>query len=368
MKTNYILGNIYIFHNYYYHNYYYPNYYYFKHRGEKIKRKIIKQGHNTLTITLPKQWCEKHQISPLEELDVNEQGEILNIIPPRNIKLPQVTLDVKGLTPILTWRNVVSAYRNGYDEFKIYFDNPTDKKRYSAFSYNTMNFLYSQNGKGSNEPVLSPIEVIQLAVNRCPGIEIIDQKENWCIIKEMGETTYKEFDNALRRIFLLLLSLSDDIYKEVKSGGNKDVLKSVHIIDTNIDRFTDFCLRVLNKKGYKDFRKTSTMYTILFLLELIGDEMKKIAIHVIDAKKITPKTEGLYLIAHEKIRDFYTLFYNYSKEQCLKAYGVNYNKGHYYTKEQFNSLNDDEKEILHHLKKINVTIFSLTELRIDLEY
>ncbi len=334
--------------------------------GIKIKRKIIQQGHNTLTITLPKQWCEKHQINPQEELEVNEQGEILNIIPPRNIKLPEITLDVKGLTPILIWRNIVAAYRNGYDEFKVFFDNPPDKKRYSAFSYDTMNFLYPQGG--SKEPVLSPIEVIQMAVNRCPGIEIIDQKENWCVIKEMGETTYKEFDNALRRIFLLLISLSDEILKEISTGGNHDALKGVHLVDTNIDRFTDFCLRVLNKKGYSNFRKTSTMYSIIFLLELVGDELKKISIHLIDTKKVTPKTEELFKTAHEKIREFYTLFYNFSNELCLKAYGVNQNKGHYYTPELFSSINNDEKEILHHLKKINVYIFSLTELRIDLEH
>lgn len=336
------------------------------HEAVKIKRKIIQQGHNTLTITLPKPWCDKHQITAQEELDVLEQGEVLNIVPPRNVKLPEISLDVKGLTPVLVWRNVVSAYRNGYDEFKVYFDNPPEKKRYSAFSYNTMNFLYPKSN--SKEPILSPLEVIQLAVNRCPGIEIIDQKENWCVIKEMGETTYKEFDNALRRIFLLILSLADEIKKELKNGDNKDALKSVHIVDTNVDRFTDFCLRVLNKKGYKDYRKTTTMYSIVFLLELIGDDLKKIAIHLIDAQKITPKMEELFQPAYEKIREFYTLFYNYSKELCLDAYGVNQNKGHYYSIETFNSLNNDEKEILHHLKKINVNIFSLTELRIDLEH
>ena len=184
----------------------------------------------------------------------------------------------------------------------------------------------------------------------------------------MGETTYKEFDNALRRIFLLILSLADEIKKELKTGDNKDALKSIHIVDTNIDRFTDFCLRVLNKKGYKDYRKTTTMYSIIFLLELVGDDLKKIAIHLIEAKKITPKMEELFRPAYEIIHVFYTLFYNYSNELCLEAYGIDQNKGHYYSTEVFNSLNNEEKEILHHLKKINVHIFSLTELRIDLEH
>lgn len=330
-----------------------------------IKRKIIKQGHNTLTITLPKKWSNKHQIKSGDELDVEEQGEILMIVPHKNVKLPEIILDVKGLAPVVIWRYISAVYRAGYDEFRIYFDNVKEKKRYSAFSYNTLDLLYSQNHQ--EKPVLSPIEVIQSAVNRCIGVEIIDQKENWCLVKELGETTYKEFDNALRRIFLLLLSLSEETLNSVKAGSVKDSLKSVHLIDTNIDRFTDFCFRVLNKKGYQDFRKTPTIYSILLLLEMIGDEFKKISIHLIEAKKITNKTEGLLNIQHRQLRRFYHLFYRFSKEKCSEIYEED-SKGHTYNSDLFESLSTDEKEILHHLKKIGIYLTSLTELRIDLEY
>ena len=333
--------------------------------GSKIKRKIIQQGHNTLTITLPKQWCDKHQITPQEELEINEQGEMLNIIPPRNIKLPEVTIDVQGLTPTLIWRFVSAVYRSRADEFKIIFEDLPKKKRYTAFSYNTFDLLYSNEKQG--KLILSPIEIIQAMVNRCIGVEIIDQKKNWCIVKELGETTYKEFDNALRRVFLLIISLAEETYDSIQSGGNKELLKNAHIIDTNIDRFTDFCFRVLNKKGYKDFRKTSTIYSILFLLELVGDEFKKVAIHLIDAKDISKKTSELFKVQHEQLRKFYTLFYNFSKEKCIEIYEPEV-LGHNYNLELYTSLNDEEKEILHHLKKIGIYLTSLTELRIDLEH
>lgn len=313
---------------------------------------------------MPKKWNEKHQIKAGDELEVNEEGEILTILPHKNIKLPEITIDVRGLTPKVIWRFVASVYRSGYDEFKIQFSDMKDKKRYSAFSYDTLNFLYPK--KGDKELVLSPIEVIQAMINRCIGVEIIDQKENYCIVKEMGETTYKEFDNALRRIFLLLISLSEEVLESLHEGGKKDILKSVHIIDTNIDRFTDFCLRVLNKKGYQNFRKTPTMYSLLFFLELIGDDFKKIAIHIIEAKKISLKMEELFKIQHEQLRRFYSLFYGFSKEKCLEIYNHDV-LGNNYNLKVFNALNNDEKEILHHLKKIGVNLISLAELRIDLE-
>ena len=331
-----------------------------------IKRKIIRQGHDTLTITLPKPWCKKYGVGPSGDLEVMEQGDILNIVPPKNRTLPEIVVDVRGLPPMLIWRHVTSAYRSGYDEFRVTFDNPHDKKRYSAFSYDTMGQLYTKDG--SKEPVLSPLEVVQMAINRCVGVEIIDQKDNCCLVKELGETTYKEFDNALRRLFLLLFSFSEQITESMKKNGDKDLLKTVDLIDTNIDRFSDFCLRVLNKKGYVEFRKTPTMYTIIFTLELIGDEMKSISNHIIDAKKITPKIEGPFKNMCEKLRKFYGLFYTFDREACKQIYWIN-NKGqHSYSVETFNSLNNDEKEILHHIKKINMHISSLTGLRIDMEY
>ena len=108
---------------------------------------------------------------------------MLNIIPPRNIKLPEVTIDVQGLTPTLIWRFVSAVYRSGADEFKIIFEDLPKKKRYTAFSYNTFDLLYSNEKQG--KLILSPIEIIQAMVNRCIGVEIIDQKKNWCIVKEL---------------------------------------------------------------------------------------------------------------------------------------------------------------------------------------
>lgn len=294
-----------------------------------------------------------------------EEGDLLTVYPQRKIKLPEKVIDVRGLSPTVIWRYVSSVYRSGCDEFKIIFDSGPEKKRYSAFSYNTVNLLHTQ--EGSKEIVLSPIEVVQAMINRCIGVEIIDQRENWCIVKELGETTYKEFDNALRRVFLLLISMAEEINKAIKPRADKESLKSAHIIDTNIDRFTDFCFRVLSKKGYQEYRKTPTMHSILFMLEMIGDEFKKIAIHLLEAKSISPKMESLFKIQSDQLRKYYTLFYGFNRERCSEIYEHDQN-GHHYNLSLYESLNTAEKEILHHLKKIGIYLLSLTELRIDLEY
>ena len=40
-----------------------------------MKRKIIRQGHNTLTITLPSDWAKRFNIEAGKEIDLTERDE-----------------------------------------------------------------------------------------------------------------------------------------------------------------------------------------------------------------------------------------------------------------------------------------------------
>ena len=325
-----------------------------------MKRKVIKQGHNTLTLTLPTKWARRNNLAAGDELDLQEQeGSLILTTNKSQATTTATTLDLRGASIQVIWRSLISAYRAGYDEITITFQNPKAKSVYTGFGFDNLQLLIS---KGNVD--LSPIEAIQALVNRLIGVEIIDQKETYCVIKEMGETTYKEFDNALRRIYLLLLSMADEI-QEGYTKGNKEGLRSIHLIDTNIDRFEDFCLRVLNKIGYKNFRKTSIMYTSIFLLELIGDEYRKIALHLIDFKDKTRHLMAEELdIQRKQIRRVYELFYNFSREKAANIYTAD-EKGDKFLRE--NKFSPQEMEIIHHLKKVGIFVLSLTELRLDLE-
>ncbi len=328
-----------------------------------MRRKIIKQGHNTLTITLPTKWAKKHGLSSGDEIDIQENEKSLIISGSKAPTLAGKNLDLRDVSTIFLWRSIISAYRAGYDEITVRFSIPkgTHKNAYTGFGFNNLQLLFSQ---GVIE--LSPIEAIQALVNRLIGVEIIDQKENYCVIKDMSETTYKEFDNSLRRIFLLLMSMSDECYECYKTN-RKEPLRSIHLIDTNIDRFEDFCLRVLNKIGYKDYNKTSIVHSIIFLLELVGDEYKKIALHCLDMKgKPRELMTKEFQIQKVQLRRFYELFYRFSKEKVGDIYNSDI-EGDKFLKENFVNFSNAEKEIIHHFKKIGVYVLSLTELMIDLE-
>ncbi|MBN1645589.1 hypothetical protein JW868_00955 [Candidatus Woesearchaeota archaeon] len=326
-----------------------------------MKRKIIKQGHNTLTLTIPSKWAKKYSLNAGDEIELMEQENALIINTSKSKSLSSTTLDLRGSSLTYLWRSLISAYRSGYDEITVQFDKSPKKGMYTGFGYNNLQPLFS---KGIVD--LSPIEAIQALVNRLIGVEIIDQKESYCVIKEMGETTYKEFDNALRRMFLLILNMADECF-DGYAHENREPLKQIHLIDTNLDRFEDFCLRVLNKIGYKNCRKTPVMHNIIFLLEMVGDEYKKLALHFLEYK-VKPNNYMVkeFEIQKNQLRRFYELFYIFSHKKAAEIYESD-QKGDHFLNMHYARFTNHEKEIIHHFKKIGIFVLSLTELRIDLE-
>jgi len=325
-----------------------------------MKRKIIKQGHNTLTMTLPSKWAERFAINAGDEVELIEQGSDLRITTNKNTsQSDSVTIDISGLIIPIVWRLMSSPYRAGYDEIKIVFENKGFRDLYTAFTYNT---IYALKGE---EKELSPLEAIQAMVNRFIGFEIIEQKSNYCIIKDLGQTSPKEFDNTLRRIFLLIQTMSDAIMCATK--GDKIELRGIHIMDTNLDRFQDFCLRILNKNGYKEFRKTPTMYTIVFILEMVGDEYKKVGIHMVKMKVISKNLKDFIIHVDNMLKVFYDCYYNFSDEKAEKVYKLD-EEGYKIFEKIYPHVNNEEKELLHHMKKVGKFLVNLTELRIDLNY
>ncbi|MDI6721548.1 MAG: hypothetical protein QMD85_04100, partial [Candidatus Aenigmarchaeota archaeon] len=135
----------------------------------------------------------------------------------------------------------------------------------------------------------------------------------------------------------------------------------------NLDRFEDFCLRVLNKRGYSEYSKTPIVYSTIFLLEMIGDELKKIGLHILEKKTPNSKTIAeLFEVQMGQISNFYELFYRFDKQKVRQIYDED-KRGTDLIEKYYKRLNDEEKELLHHFKKIGIFILNLTEMRIDME-
>lgn len=329
-----------------------------------MKRKVIKQGHNTLTLTLPTEWARRFNLEAGNEVDLDERDNGLFISTEKNGQHKHAEFNISEMDIPTIWKYFMAVYREGYSEVIVRFDSQTQFE--SPYKFLTQHRLDSSYHKVKEQK--SVIEALQGFVNRFIGFEIVEHGKDYVVIKEMGELTSKEFDNSLRRIFLLIQQMTEDSLEAMKTNNPKIVVH-MHDVDINLDKFHDYCVRILNRVGNKEPRKTSLLFSTLFILEMLGDEFKNIAIHFMNdypklkMNNVIPLMESV----KSQLDTFYGLFYKFDPEKINLLSEMD-KKTYITIPQMYKKASEEEKEIYHHLRMISRYINSLTELRIEMEF
>jgi len=256
----------------------------------KIRRRVVLHGPSTLTISLPASWVKKFNIKKGDELNLEEFGNELRINSEKELHLEKKRIDIKDFKRL--GRNyIISLYTLGYDEISVNYD----KSEYIE----TVRNIISE-------------ELI--------GFEIIKQGTNNCLIKNLTSHNKDEFDNALRRIFLLLLDMSSESLIAIKEN-NADKLKNVVLMDHNINKFSNYCLRLLVKRGHANFGKTTIYYHLIKSLEEIADRYKDLCdFHLNNKEKVGRDFIIIFGKVNDLLNEFYELFYKYDEEKVEKLF------------------------------------------------
>jgi phosphate uptake regulator len=259
-----------------------------------MKRKIVKQGAATLTISLPSKWTQRFNLKPGDELDVEEKGPHLLLKNKGEADISTSNLDLSQLPKAIVNRYLIGAYKKGSDEINIAFSDYVEDLK-TQEKHKTINF-------------------IQEVVDKLIGVEIIEQSKNSCKIKQITAVSEDEFDSVLRRIFLLLLSLSEEALEIVeKNSKDTEITENKH---NNIDKFVNYCIRLLNKKGHQE--KTTLYYYLIQELEEISDAYSFLVREFVQNKrKIDKKTVEVFKNVNDSLRTFYEYFYNFKKEGAV---------------------------------------------------
>ncbi|MFW5847235.1 MAG: AbrB/MazE/SpoVT family DNA-binding domain-containing protein [Nanoarchaeota archaeon] len=331
-----------------------------------MKRKIIKQGHNTLTITLPSDWVRKFNLKSGNEIDLIEKDNGLFISTEKKNEKKRTEFDISEMDIPTIWKYFMAVYREGYDEVYVKF-SPSLKinSPYKFFSLHKLDIKYGRETKKE-----TGLEFLHSLVNRFIGFEIADYGKNFVLIKEMGELTTKEFDNSLRRIFFLIQQMCEET-NEALISGNPKILSHIHDVDVNLDKFHDYCIRILNKLGNKETKKISILFSILYLLELVGDEFKNISHHLLydfshkfNFKNIQPIADSV----KEQLNFIYEIYYKFDFKKIKKISEMDKTRYFNVKKMYDKTKTKEEKEVFHHLRIITRYINALTELIIEKEF
>ncbi len=327
-----------------------------------MKRRIIKQGHNAYTVTLPIGWIKLFNIKPKDEINLIQDGNQIIINTKKNSETNSIAFDISNMPIQIIWKYISTIYREGYDEIIISFKDPHERYE-DAYSFST---VYSKDPNMQNKKKTA-VQTIQDIVNRFIGIEIIDFKENKCIIRQMEEPSDKQFENSIRRIFLIIDQFFNDLILAIDKG-DLSLLEETHMCDTNLDRFHDFCCRVLNKTGNKSPHKSQIIFSTLYLLELLADEFKHISDYLFEKDRITNKKELLKFskVIYEQFKLYWKLYNNFDHALVTQIYVTSLNL--FKDSPKLLKQKNNEIEVFYHLRKISEYLYSLAELRLEMEY
>ncbi len=247
-----------------------------------MKRKVIKQR-SSYTITLPVKWIKQLNLRPSSEIDVNEIGKKLIVSAEKSNEKKSIEINISNLASGFVWREVLGLYRKGYDEIII---NHKDQ-----------------------------ISLLREIANYLIGFEITKQEENKVIIEDIAGLENANFEIIFKRVGFILTDLSQEFYQLLQ---NKIKENEIIVLDRNLDKFTDYCLRFLNKKGLESFEDIPIYYHLVSQIEYIGDVYK-------EAVFSKPKKEEIALF--EKTNNIIKLFIESinaktpeKKEKILKTY------------------------------------------------
>ena len=218
-----------------------------------MRRKVIQIAESTQLISLPRKWAVRYQVKKGDELNIEEQGSTLIVSTQNEIATKKITLDVRGQKTFKR-RMIALAYIKGYDEVDVLYDTP------------------------------EYIKSIQLLLQEFTGYDIVRQDKNSCTIRQISKPTPDEFTNVFNRLFLITSDTLKTIIEALKEN-DLEQLQGVQYRDTNINKYVNFCKRIINKGNYPITEQPSGIYLILTLLELVGDEHKKLSKNISDNKK-----------------------------------------------------------------------------------
>tara|TARA_Y100000310_G_scaffold167856_1_gene167827 strand:- start:35411 stop:36352 length:942 start_codon:yes stop_codon:yes gene_type:complete len=297
-----------------------------------MKRRVIKQGHNTLTITLPAQWVKANSINAGEEVNILTENNNLTISKEggNNVKR-KLTIDLKSNDYQFIRLTLNNIYRMGVDVLRVNFK--TNKQ-----------FEYVQE--------ISNLNLI--------GFEVVKKGKDYCVLENIAEPSDGDINVLLRRIFLIIKETLEFLEEDLSL---KDHTSINYIIQQSkkIEQFDNFAKRLIYKGKIENLYDSHFYWLLLHYLQLIGRAFYHMYKFIEMKEKI--EISDILIKNFGKMRQCFNLFYDNFFQKNIEGIGeankrikdLLYNDFY----QSFPKFNDDELIIAHWVAEINriMTLF-----------
>ncbi|MFC1697498.1 AbrB/MazE/SpoVT family DNA-binding domain-containing protein, partial [Nanoarchaeota archaeon] len=193
-------------------------------------RRLIKQGVNSYTVTIPISWVNDNNLKSGSEINVDVEGNNLIFKSEKFFKKKSIKVDVKDYDEDSIKYILYISYRNGIQRLVL----------------KTKNF-----------------EIIEkLAVKHFIGFEVIEKQKDKIILEVITEPVEERFESLLRKLFLIV---NESISIVIKGEDKNEINK----LTDRYRQIDNFCRRYLTlmKKNDVDYGDYQNLFVQLLMIQ-----------------------------------------------------------------------------------------------------
>ncbi len=273
-----------------------------------IRRKVQLTGGSTYIISLPKEWIKNVRLTSGSEVLIEIQPDYTLKIIPENKKLEQQVnnkeIEITPETINTAVTEVLSAYLAGYNKIKI---------------------------KYKNIDIESIRKIIDSAINKALGLEVLEEKANELTLYSVINTTSLTMQEAMEKMMNTTRSMLEDVEKNLIKI-DEDSLCSIIDRDNVVDKLFLLVMRQLNQVLLGELSTSQlglttlpeALYVVITVksIERIADHAVLISKNMLNAPKrimITDQVVNLFSLAKEAYMNAIRGFNKKDKRYINKA-------------------------------------------------
>jgi phosphate uptake regulator len=186
-----------------------------------MKRKVNRVGTATLTISLPAKWAKQQEITPGDELEVEEQGGSLRITRQSRKEVKRIAIRLHDENED-DLRSIFGAlYRAGYDEIEVTSD--------------------------SYQPLLE----LQEAVTMLQGYEYFETSKTKAVVKNIVSSITMDLPECVSKMRHNINTIHSVLMDSIRSGAF-DKYADIKMLRKNVLKYRDIVSRNVLQEGVID--------------------------------------------------------------------------------------------------------------------
>jgi phosphate uptake regulator len=232
-------------------------------KGKPMERKLVKQGRNALTVTLPAKWLQTKGLKAGDSISLTQEDTL--IISARGSAKTDVVIDLRDADRSAIMHVVMGKYIEGHDAIEILHSNQ---------------------------------KAIQEVANKLIGMIIEEHSATRTVLKSVISVPEDNFKAIFRRAAHMFVQQARTLELMARGDATFEQLKGDEKL---LDNHILYCMRYLNK--YEQGRESYRRFLICATMEEAADQISRIGY-------VIRKNKQLAAIVVKGIEDYVRLLFS----------------------------------------------------------